>query len=326
MKLSAIAQALALTHLGADVTIAGVAPVESAGADDLTYVTKKNLLSRGERAAALLLPPELAEASAKPRLITSHPAVDLGRVGRLFSLPELTLRGIHPSAVIDPSATLGEGVAVGPLAVIGPEVIIGAGSVIHAGAVIHARCRVGARCLIHSQAVIGSTGFGFEFVAGRHERIAHFGIVEIEDDVEIGAGTTIDRARFGATRIGAGSRIDNLVQIAHNVQVGRQVVIVSQVGIAGSCHIGDGVVLAGQAGLVPHVTVGAGARVGASTGVATDVPAGSVWSGWWGKEHRQSMAEISCLRALPEFMKQVKAFMKKWEGLSAGLGEGSQGR
>ncbi|MBF0322509.1 MAG: hypothetical protein HQL62_06145, partial [Magnetococcales bacterium] len=181
MKLSDIASALALQQLGPDVPITGVAPVESAGAGDLTYVTKKNLLAQTQAAAALLLPPELAEASDKPRLVTTHPAMDLGRTGRLFGLPELTLAGVHPSAVIDPTATLGADVAVGPLAVIGPHVTIGEGSVIHAGVVIHARCSVGARCVIHSHAVIGSDGFGFEFVAGRHERIPHFGAVEIED-------------------------------------------------------------------------------------------------------------------------------------------------
>ncbi|MBF0153384.1 MAG: UDP-3-O-(3-hydroxymyristoyl)glucosamine N-acyltransferase [Magnetococcales bacterium] len=314
MKLSAIANALTLQHLGPDVSIVGVAPVEAAGPGDLTYVIKKNLLAQGQAAAAFLLPPELAAASDKPRLITPHPAMDLGRAGRLFGLPELSSSGIHPSAIIDPTAVLADDVSIGPLAVIGPDVSIGAGSIVHAGVVIHARCRIGARCVIHSNAVIGSNGFGFEFVAGRHERIPHFGSVEIDDDVEIGAATTIDRARFGVTRIGTGTRIDNLVQIAHNVQIGRQVVIVSQVGIAGSCHIGDGAVLAGQAGVVPHVTIGAGARIGASTGVATDVPPGTAWSGWWGREHRKNMADINCLRALPEFMKQVKGFMKKLEG------------
>ncbi|MBF0136738.1 MAG: UDP-3-O-(3-hydroxymyristoyl)glucosamine N-acyltransferase [Magnetococcus sp. DMHC-1] len=314
MKLSDIARLLDLQHFGPDVTITGVAPIESAGPGDLTYVAKKNYLAQTSAATALLLPPDLAEATDKPRMVTPHPAMDLGRAGRLFALPELTVTGVHPSAVIDPSATLGEGVSVGPRAVIGSQVAIGPQSVIHAGVVIHERCVIGARCVIHSNAVVGSNGFGFEYIAGRYERIPHFGTVLIEDDVEIGASTTIDRARFGVTRIGSGTRIDNLVQIAHNVQIGHNVMIISQVGIAGSCQIGDGAVLAGQAGLVPHVTIGAGARVGASTGVATDVPPGVAWSGWWGKEHRRNMVEVNCMRQLPEFMKLVRSFMKKSEG------------
>jgi len=221
--------------------------------------------------------------------------------------------GIHPSAVVDPTATLGAGVAVGPLAVIGADVQIGANSTIQAGAVIHERCLIGARCIIGANTVIGAEGFGYEFVDNGLQRIPHLGIVRIDDDVDIGAATTIDRARFGETHIGGGSKIDNLVQIAHNVEIGRHCIIVSQVGIAGSCRIGDGAILAGQAGLVPHVTIGSGAKIAAATGVATDVPDGASWSGWWGLKHRDNMTQINAIRKLPEFMKRVRNFMKNSE-------------
>ncbi|MBF0283252.1 MAG: UDP-3-O-(3-hydroxymyristoyl)glucosamine N-acyltransferase [Magnetococcales bacterium] len=317
MKLSRIAEPLGLVHQGGDPEIFGVAPVEEAGAGDLTFVTDRKFLARGMTAAAMVISPALAAGleEAHPRLLSEAPALDVAEAAKLLGYRELTMSGVHPSAVIDDTAELGEGVAVGARAFIGPRVQIGAGSVIHPGVVIHEGTRIGARCVIQSNSVIGSDGFGLDVKGGRVRKIPHFGVVRIEDDVEIGACVTVDRARFGETVIGAGSRIDNLVQIAHNVRVGRGVVIVAQVGIAGSCRIEDGVVLAGQVGLVPHVTVGKGARVGASTGVAGDVPPGAVWSGWWGQEHRRSMTELVALRKLPEFMKMVKDMFKKqgWE-------------
>ncbi|GAB0057539.1 UDP-3-O-acylglucosamine N-acyltransferase [Candidatus Magnetaquicoccaceae bacterium FCR-1] len=314
MKLQDLAERLGLEWRGGDVEIGAVAPVESAGAGDLTFVTARKWLVEVRGAAALLVPPDLVDEATSvpglPLMISPAPALDAGRAGLLLGQDELRVSGVHPSAVIDPSARLGAGVAVGPLVVIGAGVVIGADSVIHAGAVIHDGSLIGARCVIHANAVIGGEGFGFEFVAGAHRKIPHLGIVRIEDDVEVGACTTVDRARFGETRIGAGTKIDNLVQIAHNVHIGRACVIVSQVGIAGSCRIEDGVVLAGQAGLVPHVTVGRGARVAAATGVAVDVPAGATWSGWWGGPHRENLAQINAVRKLPEFMKTVRDYMK----------------
>ncbi|MBF0127093.1 MAG: UDP-3-O-(3-hydroxymyristoyl)glucosamine N-acyltransferase, partial [Magnetococcales bacterium] len=308
MKLTELAQQLALEPRGGDVDISGVAPLENADQGDLSFVVAQKWLSGARRAGALLVPPALVEmAQAEtgvPLLVSAAPALDAGRAALLLGGRTLTLKGIHPSAVIDPTARLGTGVAVGPLAVIGAEVVIGDHTEVHAGAVIHERCVVGPRCVIHSNAVIGGDGFGFEYVAGAHRKIPHLGIVRIEEDVEIGSGTTIDRARFGETLIGAGTKIDNLVQIAHNVSIGRACVIVSQVGIAGSCRIEDGVVLAGQAGLVPHVTIGRGARVGASTGVAGSVPAGVTWSGYWGQPHRDNLAQLAAVRGLPAFMKK----------------------
>ncbi|MBF0624965.1 MAG: UDP-3-O-(3-hydroxymyristoyl)glucosamine N-acyltransferase [Magnetococcales bacterium] len=313
MKLSEVARALDLERSGDDVTITGVAPLEMAGPGDLTFAGKKSLLPRAVRAAAVVVPPELTAAVTGPALVSATPAVTLGQVGRLLGMAELTVTGIHPSAVIDPSARLAEGVTVGPLAVVGPEVVIGPGTVIHAGAVIHARCLIGARCIIHSNVVVGGEGFGYEPGPRGLERIPHFGIVRIEDDVEIGACTTIDRARFGATVVGAGTKIDNLVQIAHNVQIGPHSVIVSQVGIAGSARLGSGVQVAGQAGIGDHCVLGDGVKVAASTGVPprAEVPPGTTWGGWWGQEYRKAWTEQVALRKLPDFMKRVEEFLKK---------------
>ena len=182
---------------------------------------------------------------------------------------------------------------------------------IHAGAVVHERSIIGERCVVHSNAVIGSTGYGYEFVNGRHERIAHFGIVRIGDDVEIGAGTTIDRARFDETRIGNGAKIDNLVHIAHNCQVGAHTMIMAQAGFGGSGHIGDYALIGGQVAMVPHGKIGVGARVVATSGIINEVPDGAVVSGWWSNDHRDHLRELAAVRKLPQFMKVVRAFMRK---------------
>ncbi|MBF0159206.1 MAG: UDP-3-O-(3-hydroxymyristoyl)glucosamine N-acyltransferase [Magnetococcales bacterium] len=315
MKLTELAQQLDLPHRGADVDIHGIAPLENASATDLSFAEDRRWLKQPCHAAALIVPQSLVEHAVHwPCLVSDQPALDVGRAGLLLGLrPMQVAAGVHPTAVIDETAQIGDGVAIGPRVVIGSQVVIGADTIIHAGAIVHERCEIGSRCIIHSNAVIGADGYGFQFVAGQHQRIPHFGTVVIGDDVEVGAGTTIDRGRFGATRIGTGSKVDNLVQIGHNVQIGRHVLIVAQVGIAGSCRIEDGAILAGQAGIAPHMTVGKGSRVAASTGVATEVPAGKTWSGWWGQEHRRNLIEMSALRKLPEFMKRVEAFLSRWD-------------
>ncbi|MBF0184529.1 MAG: UDP-3-O-(3-hydroxymyristoyl)glucosamine N-acyltransferase [Magnetococcales bacterium] len=320
MKLSQLAQHFSLTPPSLDAEFNDVAPLQEAGQHHLSFISDRKwlepLLSGQAQAAAYLLPAELAPAlqqAAIPHLVTPTPAWHIASAGVLLGRHTLTVPGIHASASIDPSARLAPGVTVGAKAVIEAEAVIGADTVIHAGAVIHQRSQIGARCIIGSNSVIGFDGFGYEYAQGGHQKISHLGTVIIEDDVEIGANTTIDRARFGATRIGCGSKIDNLVQIAHNVEIGRHCLIVAQVGIAGSCRLEDGVILAGQAGLVPHVTIGRGARVAAATGVAGSVPAGVTWSGWYGQNHRDNMSQLAALRALPAFMKKVHSFLKQWE-------------
>ncbi|MBF0381645.1 MAG: UDP-3-O-(3-hydroxymyristoyl)glucosamine N-acyltransferase [Magnetococcales bacterium] len=316
MKLSKLATDLGLEHLGGDISVSSVAPVQDAGVDHLSFVTAKKYLDMVDDIGALVVPPELANEAAiaaKPRLVSKVPALDVARAAKLLGQEYLVFSGIHPKAHVDPTATIGEGVSIGPGAVIGAGVVLGEGTSIHAGVVIYDRCEIGARCIIKANSVIGGEGFGYELENGSLESITHFGIVRIDDDVHIGSGTFIDRARFGATQIGSGTRIDNAVHIAHNVQVGRSCIIVAQVGISGSCIIEDGVLMGGQVGCVPHVTIGAGARIGASTGVISDVPAGITWTGWFGQPHRKAMAQVVASRKLPDFMKKVQDFMKKFE-------------
>ncbi|MBF0194845.1 MAG: UDP-3-O-(3-hydroxymyristoyl)glucosamine N-acyltransferase [Magnetococcales bacterium] len=316
MKLSKLATDLGLEHLGGDISISAVAPVKEAGVEHLSFVTQKKYFAMVDDIGALVVSPDLANEAAivsKPRLVSKVPALDVARAAKLLGQEYLVFSGIHPNASVDPTASIGKNVAIGPGAVIGAGVVVGDNTVIQAGVVVYDRCEIGAKCIIKANTVIGGEGFGYELDKGSLESITHFGIVQIADDVHIGSGGTIDRARFGATVIGSGTRIDNMVHIAHNVQIGRSCIIVAQVGISGSCVIEDGVVMGGQVGCVPHITIGTGARIGASTGVISDVPAGITWTGWFGQPHRKAMAEVIASRKLPDFMKRVQAFMKKYE-------------
>ncbi|MEO5367032.1 MAG: UDP-3-O-(3-hydroxymyristoyl)glucosamine N-acyltransferase [Magnetococcus sp. WYHC-3] len=309
MKLSQLADRLGLPHVGEDPDIVDVAPLEEADAGRLSYALSAHDWRHGTRAAALVVPPGLQSESPLPCIISQAPAHHLGKAGLLLGRRRQTLTGIHPSAVVHPDACLAPDVALGPLVVIGAGVEIGAGTVIHAGTVIQDGCRIGRNCVIHPNVVIGGEGFGYESLDGAPVAIDHLGTVVLEDGVDVGAGTTIDRGRFGATRVGRGTKIDNLVQIGHNVQIGRGVLIVAQAGIAGSCRVGDGAQLGGQVGVAPHVTIGAGARVAAKSGVAGDVPPGVTWSGWWAHDHRKNLAELSALARLPGMMKGLRALL-----------------
>lgn len=315
MKLSILAHALGLELKGEDVPILGVAPLESATSQSLSFISQKKWLEEAHKAGAILLTPDLAQDLDEniPHLITPTPALHMGQAGLILGGKALKIEGIHPSAIIDPSAHLAKDVIVGALVVIESNIVIGESTIIHAGAIIHQGSKIGARCTIGSNSVIGFEGFGYEFADGKHQKIPHLGSVHIEDDVEIGACTTIDRARFGETYIGQGTKIDNMVQIGHNVVIGRHCIIVSQVGLAGSCRLGDGVVIAGQSAVVPHATIGPGARIAGATGIAEDVPAGATWSGYWGQPHRENLTQINSVRKLPAFMKRVNAFLKNQE-------------
>ena len=234
--------------------------------------------------------------------------------------------GVDPTAVIHPSAQLGEDVHIGPHCVVESGAVIGARSVLVAGCYIGERviigadcclqalvsvrehCRLGARVRLHNGVVIGCDGFGYTQAAdGSWQKIEQVGTVEIDDDVEIGANTTIDRARFGKTRIGRGVKIDNLVQVAHNVQVGEHSVMAAQVGISGSTRIGRGVQIGGQAGLAGHLTVGDGAVIGAQAGVTKSVEAGMFVSGYPAMEHRQAARLQAHLANVPVLRDRVRA-------------------
>lgn len=263
---------------------------------DITFFGDPRYLTllRKTRASAVFLPLDFSESIPQAQIRVSHPAKAFEKlVLQLAPEPIQMTPGIHPTAVVDPSAKLADGVSIQPHAVIeanvsiGPNTVIGAGayighesiigadSLIYPNVTIRERTIIGARVIIHGGAVIGADGFGFEMVEGRYVKIPQRGFVQIDDDVDIGANSTIDRARFGRTWIQRGVKIDNLVQIAHNVVVGEDTAIAAHVGIAGSTRIGRNVLIAGQAGLVGHLEVADRAMIGAQAGVTKSIGSGA---------------------------------------------------
>ncbi|MHA1599517.1 MAG: UDP-3-O-(3-hydroxymyristoyl)glucosamine N-acyltransferase [Alphaproteobacteria bacterium] len=277
-----------------------VAPLDTAGKNDVSFLDNRRYLDtfRSSEAGACLVAPEHVERAPKGMalLITAKPYRGYAEVARAFYPPPSQPEGRHQSAVVDPTALIGSGTAIGPGAIIGarveigPDCIIGPNAVIENGVVIGAGteiganaslayCLIGARCQIHAGVCIGNRGFGFAMDADGFLDVPQLGRVIIEDDVEIGANSTIDRGAGPDTVVGAGSKIDNLVQIGHNVRLGRQCVLISQAGIAGSAKLADHVVVAAQAGVAGHLTVGKGAKVAAKSGAMRDVPPGQAVGG-----------------------------------------------
>jgi len=332
MKLSELSLKIGIgEYSGTDLEITGVASLLEARQGDITFYGNPRYLAqlRVTKASAVIVPQEFTEEIPGAVLLkVENPSVVFAAAVATFAPAEVQpALGVHSSAVVDPSAVLGEKVSVGPNSVIEAGAVIGEGSVvgagsligrevtigrecfIHAGVVIRERCLLGDRVILQPGAVIGSCGLGYEFQSGRHVKIPQTGIVEIGNDVEIGANTTIDRARFGRTVIGEGSKIDNLVQIAHNVQVGPNTIICAQVGIAGSTRIGAYVTLAGQVGLAGHIEIGDKAVIGAQSGLSKNVPAESMVIGAPAKpmkEWKQSNFYISQLGKLYERVKELE--------------------
>ena len=286
-------------------------------------------LLRKTRASAVFVPPDFAEPISAAQVRVANPAKAFEQVVLKLAPKPITFGpGVHPTAIIDPSAQLGERVSIQPHAVIeagariGDDTIIGAGTYIGHETVIGSACliyprvtirersRVGLRVIIHSGAVIGADGFGFEVVDGRQEKLQQLGFVQIDDDVEIGANTTIDRARFGRTWIQEGVKIDNLVQIAHNVVVGKNSIIVAQTGISGSTRVGERVTMAGQVGIAGHVEIGDGTVIAGQSGVSKDLR-GGVWFGYPAVPFAEAKQQIAWIHRLGKLFARVKEIEKK---------------
>jgi UDP-3-O-[3-hydroxymyristoyl] glucosamine N-acyltransferase len=311
--------------------IAALETVDRAGPEDLTFVGNARfarMLAESRARAAVVSESVEIPAEARGRAILRVASADLAMIEvlRLFAPPELLPpMGIDRTARVDPTAIIGEGarigafVTVGRGAVVGPrtalfdgarlyeDCIVGADCVFHSGVVVRERSRVGDRVILASGVVLGTDGFGYRPSAdGRGiVKIPHVGFVEIGDDVEIGANTCVDRGKFGATRIGAGTKIDNLCQIGHNVEIGRCVVISGLVGIAGSTRIGDGVQIGGGSGVADHLVVGRGARLAARSAVMNDVPEGATWGGAPAQDLRATLREFAVIRKLPEWHRRL---------------------
>ncbi|MBI4544028.1 MAG: UDP-3-O-(3-hydroxymyristoyl)glucosamine N-acyltransferase [Gemmatimonadetes bacterium] len=316
-----------------DPELTGVAPLDRAGPQQLSFLAHPRYLPHvpRARAGALLVSPTLAARAAPkgPRIVVSdvHRAL-AALLPRLY--PEPTAEpGVHPTAVLAAGVAMGAAATIGPYAVIGTgarmgdRVRIGAHTVVGAQCTLaddvvlyphvtlYPRVRIGPRSILHSGVRVGVDGFGYVQIDGAHHKIPQVGECVIGADVEIGANTTIDRGSIGATEIGDGVKIDNLVHIGHNVRVGEHSVIVAQVGIAGSTTVGRRVTLAGQAGLPGHVEVGDGATIAARAGVFGDVPAGAVYSGYPARPHKQALRAQAALFRLPELVKRIQALELK---------------
>ncbi len=317
--------------------IEGVAPLESAGPSDLTFfdpTAKKKQqdyfqLACSSRAGAILIPEYEPQISAT-QIVTPKPLAAIIHAASLFHHPPRPAPGIHSTAIVHETAKIGTGAAIGAYCVIGedctigdhavlhPHVIvyggaqIGAQCVIHSGAVIREFVRLGADCLIQNGVIVGGDGFGYipDAKLG-HRRIPHAGTVVLEDSVDLGANTTVDRATLGETRIGRAAKIDNLVMIGHNNKIGSCSLLCGQVGVSGSCTIGSQVVLGGQVGVADHITIGDKTRAGAQSGIANDIPGGIDLFGTPAIAAAEHWRAYAALKRLPDLIREVRRQEKR---------------
>jgi UDP-3-O-[3-hydroxymyristoyl] glucosamine N-acyltransferase len=328
----AVAAALGGTLVGrADLALSSFDPLESAGAQSLSFIRGAKFASMwaASRAGAALVTRGVDVPGHDPaaRALIFVDDADVAFV-RLLELaaPKGPARpaGVHPTAAVDPAArvapsahvgpgcTLLAGAVVGEHAVLVARVHVGMGSsvgersVLQPGVTIYDRCSVGKRCLLHAHVVIGADGFGFLSGSNGLLKVPHIGTVEIHDDVEIGATSCVDRGKTGATVVGAGTKIDNHVQIAHNVRIGRSCVIAAMTGIAGSVTMGDGVRVAGHCGIADNLNIGQGATIAAKSGVMKDVPAGQTWVGYPARPHGDQLRTWGAVAQLPSYMRHLK--------------------
>ncbi len=328
------------THVGGKIVgnpsliITGAETLDLAQPGDITFIGDAKYLAAwpGSRASAALIDEKLNDEPGEGRALVKVKNADLAMAQLLDLLAPPAIKpaiGVHPSAIVDPSARLGANVRIGPMCVVGANVVlndevilhahvtvldecaIGAGTEIFSGVVIRERCTLGRRCILHPNVVIGADGFGYRPAPGGKGllKITHIGSVIIGDEVEIGAGSCVDRGKFSATIIGDGCKIDNQCQIAHNCRLGRCVLLAGQVGLAGSVTVGDGVMMGGRVGVRDHVTIGAGAKIMGYAAVMDDIPAGETWGGYPAQEKRLALREHLAVRKLPDVMKKVEAML-----------------
>jgi len=324
------------------VVVRGLASLEEAGPGDIAPLSGRRYARFAEvsSAGAFLVSPALEDRLPpdRPRTVVDDPASAVLLLLRRFHPPTRDPAGIHPTAVLGTGVRLGQDVGIGAYTVlgdgvvvgdgtrIGPHVVLGRGARLGSGCTVHPQVViypgvvVGDRAVLHSGARVGSDGFGYVFADGAHQKIPHPGGCHLGDDVEVGANTAIDRGSVGSTVIGAGTKIDNLVQIAHNVRVGDLSLIAALVGIAGSTRLGKGVWLGGQAGLINQLDIGDGARVAVASRVMRDVPAGETVSGDPARPHREVLRRQAAAAKGPELIERVKALEAEMESLRNALG------
>jgi UDP-3-O-[3-hydroxymyristoyl] glucosamine N-acyltransferase len=318
------------------VRLKAMAPVDTAKPGDLTFAENDDYFARAEKSAAsAILVDDLVASNANTKVLirVANARVAFAKVLSLFFPPPTFLPSIHPTAVISKTATIDRSAHIGALCMIGDRVRIGARSVLHGGnhigvdcvlgedthlfpnATLYPRCEIANRVVIHAGSVIGADGFGFVLDQGTHRKVPQIGNVIIHDDVEIGANVTIDRGALGSTIIGKGTKIDNLVQIGHNVVIGEHCIVISQVGIAGSTKVGNYVTLAGQAGIAGHLKIGDRATVSAQSGVMHDIPEGEKWLGAPAVPAQQMKRIYIGWQRLPELRQRVSELERELEKL-----------
>jgi UDP-3-O-[3-hydroxymyristoyl] glucosamine N-acyltransferase len=315
------------------VLLTGFATADAAKAGDLTFAETAEYFAAAEKSAASAIIAGKDFSSARKIVIrVENPRVAFARALAVFFPDPVFAPGIHPSAVIAASAHVDPSAYVGPHCTIGERVSIGARCVLQAGnflghdsalgeetnlfpnVTIYPRSQIGRRVRIHSGAVIGSDGFGYVFDTGVHRKIPQIGNVVIGDDVEIGSNTSVDRGALGSTTIGPGTKIDNLVQVGHNVEIGAHSILCSQVGIAGSAKLGSYCVLAGQVGIAGHLKIGNRVTIGSKSGVMHPIPDGETWLGIPAQPDKHAKRMLIALQRLPDLLKRVAAWEKKLTG------------
>jgi len=321
-----------------EIEISGVAAIEEARAGEITFIANAKYLPNLNKtnASAVIVSKEVTQAD-KALLCVTHPHLAFAKILTLFSQKPYQPKGIDPNAWISPTAKLGKDLTVYPFVYIGDrcsigdratlypgvsvgeDSSIGEDSILYPNVSVYSATIIGKRVMLHSGVVVGSEGFGYVKEGKRNVKIPQVGIVEIEDDVEIGANTTIDRAALGKTIIRRGVKIDNLVQVAHNVVIGEDSIIVAQVGISGSTKIGSNVTLAGQVGVVGHVEIGDNAMVGAQAGVTHDLPGNRGYVGSPALPHREFLRAITVFPKLPEMRKTLLDLEKRLQKMEEAL-------
>lgn len=322
-----------------NLIISGLSGIKEAKGGDLTFVANSKYFSLVEatNASAILVPTEFSVKN-KAIVRTENPSLAFAKIASDFINDQSDqLKGIHKTAIVANDAKIGKNVYIGPYVVVQERTVIGDDTAIHAGcfvghdtsiakgckiypnATIRERISIGNNVIIHSGTVIGSDGFGFVNVEGVHEKIPQIGTVVIEDNVEIGANVTVDRARFDKTFIGRGTKIDNLVQIAHNVIIGENCIIIAQVGISGSSTVGKNAILAGQVGVVGHLTIGEGAIIAAQSGVSKSILPHEKVFGSPAKPHKVAKRIHASVQRLPQYIETLKELEKKVQELEKRL-------
>ncbi|HZQ93200.1 MAG TPA: UDP-3-O-(3-hydroxymyristoyl)glucosamine N-acyltransferase [Terriglobales bacterium] len=327
MKLTEIASRLGarVEPAGAQAEIAGVAGIEEAGPGQLTFVANPRYAAAAKttRAAAVIVADDFP-ALAIPTLRIRNPYLAFARAVDLFYAPPKYAPGVHPTAVVEKSAKIGPGGHIGPYVVVGENAEIGEGAVLlahvviyagarigknffaHAHSVVREHCRLGDNVVLQNGAVVGGDGFGYAKDGARWLKITQSGPAVLEDDVEVQANACVDRASVGETRVGRGTKVDNLVQVGHGSRVGENTLLCAQVGLAGSTRVGNSVILAGQVGVAGHCTLGDGMIATAQSGIPNDVPAGMTVSGYPAIENRQWLRCVAAFNRLPDIAKAVR--------------------